>query len=103
MVTATLHFLEEVQDVPPEALVFGDQMCCNRAMTPTYGRAEEGKRAVDSVPGNKGKNISVMGMLTLTGLLCLAGLEGSFNGELVVDFFQVYLLPKLKPGQVVEI
>jgi transposase len=76
-------------------------MGCNRGMTPAYGRSERGKRVVDTVPKNYGGNVSVMGMLTLAGIVCMAGVEGGFNAELVFDFFVTSLLPKLKPGQVV--
>jgi transposase len=87
--------------VPAEDLVFGDQMGCNRSMTPTHGRAESGKRVVDSVPKNHGKNISVMGMMALSGIVCLAAVEGAYNADLVYEYFKDILLRKLRPGQVV--
>jgi transposase len=101
VVEDTKRFIEEIAKVPAEKLVFGDQMGCNRAMTPKFARAERGKRAVDSVPGNRGKNLSVMGFMGIAGLLSVGIIEGAFNADLVYDYFKNHVLEDLEPGQVV--
>ena len=103
MKEASERFLNEIVEIPSEDLVFGDQMGCNRSMTPSYGRAQRGTRVVEAVPKNHGKNISVMGMMTLTGMLCMAAMEGSYNADKIVEYFKTVLLPRLRPGQVVVV
>jgi transposase len=75
-------------------------MGCNRAMTPTHGRAEAGERVEDSVPSNRGKNLSSMGVMGLSGMIALAVVEGAFNADKVYDFLEQEVVDNLKPGQV---
>jgi transposase len=100
VIEATKVFLKEIEGVAPEDLVFGDQMGCNRAMTPTHGRAESGQRVEDAVPGNRGKNISTMGVLGFWGMLATTTTEGSFNADLVYEFIELHVVGKMRPGQV---
>jgi transposase len=100
VVEETKRFLKEIDGVEPEDLVFGDQMGCNRAMTPTHGRAEAGQRVEDAVPGCRGKNISTMGVLGFFGMLATVTTEGSFNADLVYDFIDRMVVGKMRPRQV---
>jgi transposase len=101
VIEETKRFLKEIEGVAPKDLVFGDQMGSNLAMTPTYGRAEIGKRVVEAVPKKRGKNLSTMGAMGHQGLVALLMFEGSFNADRVYEFFQKHLLVNLKRGQVV--
>ena len=101
MAQETQRFLKEIEGVAPEDLVFLDQMGSNLGMTPTYARAPEGERARDSVPSKRGKNVSTMGALGLTGVMALMLVDGSFNADRVYEFFEEHLLAHLKKGQVV--
>lgn len=94
------RFLKEIEGVPPEDLLFGDEMGCNRAMTPTHGRAEAGKRVEDSVPGCRGKNISTIGVMGFFGMLATMITEGSFTGDLVYDFIDRQVVAQMRAGQV---
>jgi transposase len=100
VIEETKRFLKEIEGVAPEDLAFGDQMGCNRAMTPTHGRAEAGQRVEDTVPGNRGKNISTMGVMGYFGMLATVITEGSFNADLVYDFLDRQVVAQLNPGQV---
>lgn len=84
----------------PEDLLFGDQMGCNLAMTPAFGRAPEGQRVRDTVPGQRGKNVSTMGVLAVTGMLASQVIHGSFKGDSVLAFLEEQVASKLKSGQV---
>ena len=50
-------------------LVFVDQAGVNRSMTGLYAPAMGGERAIDAVPRNAGENISLIGALSVDGLI----------------------------------
>lgn len=71
------------------------------AMTPTHARAPKGKRAVDSVPRNRGTVITMIGALTLDGLTAMMTVEGGTSGDVFVAYVEHVLLPELRPGDIV--
>ncbi|PNK13042.1 hypothetical protein CEP07_17785 [Cylindrospermopsis raciborskii S01] len=60
-------------------------------MSRLFARSQDGQRAIGSVPGNKGKNISLIGALNMDGILAAMTVEGSTNTE-------VFLTPSLTKG-----
>jgi transposase len=100
VIEATIEFLDQLDGVRPEDLVFGDEMGCNLTMTPAYGRAEAGQRVHDAVPSKRGKNISTIGVMGFSGLIATLMVEGAFNADLVYDFIDRYVVQHLRPGQV---
>jgi len=70
-------------------------------MTRRYGRAPKGERAVGSVPGNHGPNITIVGTLGLEGMAAVASLEGAVNGVIFRKFVEETLGPTLVAGDVV--
>ena len=52
------------------------------------------------MPSKRGKNISTMGVMGLSGLVAILMIEGSFNADKVYDFIEQHLLSKMRPGQV---
>lgn len=84
----------EVQD-----LVFLDETGGNIAMARPYARAPKGARAYASAPVNKGKNGTVLGALSLEGIVEAMTIDGSADGQVVSTFSQDVLGPALRPGQ----
>jgi transposase len=82
-------------------LVFVDETGVNIAMARRYARAPKGERAYASAPVNKGKNVTVLGALSLEGLIEAMTIEGSADGQVVSTFIQDVLVPALRPGQTV--
>jgi len=49
--------------------VFLDESGINLGMSRLFARSQDGQRAIGSVPGNKGKNISLIGALNSDRIL----------------------------------
>ena len=64
-----------------ESLVFVDESGCNLALTPRYGWAPRGERAVAPAPRNRGPNTPVLAALTTEGLQASMIGEGAANTE----------------------
>jgi len=60
-------------------LIFIDETGINLAMTRYYGRGIDGKRVYDERPGNKGKNMTVVGAMSDEGLIATMTFPGSLN------------------------
>ena len=80
---------------------FIDESGLNLAMTPLYGRAPKGERAVGSVPINYGENLTLIGALSLSGLEALMTVEGATDGEVFRAYVEQGLCPTLQAGDVV--
>ena len=70
-------------------------------MTRTHARCPRGHRAVDTVPRNRGKNLTLLCALTLAGPTAPLVVEGGVNGDVFVTYVREVLVPVLRPGQVV--
>lgn len=81
--------------------MFIDEMGCNLSMTRTHALSPRGERVFDSVPGARGKNVSVIGALTVDGVKAVMALEGAFNGPAFCAYLEQVLLPQLRPDQLV--
>src|SRR5689334_12523930 len=66
-----------------ERLVFVDESGCNLALTPRYGWAPRGERAVAQAPRNRGPNTTVLAALTTEGLQAPMTIEGAANTEVL--------------------
>lgn len=70
-------------NINPHDLVFLDETGVNLAMVKWYGRALKGQRAYGAQPKATGKNVSIIGVMTLaTGFLTGLSFEGRTNGDL---------------------
>lgn len=76
-------------------------MGSNLSFTRLYGRAAPGQRVIDQVPGERGKNISTIGAISLAGILTGLSVPGSIDGEVMLFFVEEMLAPLLKQGDVV--
>lgn len=78
-----------------------DETGLNLAMTPRYARAPLGKRAEGHAPFRRGLNLSVAGSLSTRGMETLMTLPGAFDGTAFLAYVKHYLLPVLRPGDIV--
>jgi transposase len=85
----------------PQALVFVDESGCNLALTPLYGWAPRGQRALAQAPRNRGPTTTVLAALTSEGVLAAMRIEGPTNTEVFLTYLDQVLCPALRPGQVV--
>jgi transposase len=82
-------------------LIFIDEAGVNLAMTRQYARSPHGTRAYAAKPCNKGKNITLLGALTLDGIVAAMTIEGGTNTDAFLTYLQECLLPHLHPGHVI--
>jgi transposase len=69
-------------------------------MTPRYARSLVGERALASRPVNRGKNISIVGAVRLSGVVSVRAFEGAINVAKFLDFLEHDLLPFTRAGDV---
>jgi transposase len=84
-----------------DRLVFIDEMGVHCAMTRAYGRAPRGERAIETVPGDKGTNVTVIAAGRLSGIQASMSFDGAMTVELFEGFVEEVLIPTLDPGDVV--
>ena len=89
------------QEFKAESLVFVDESGCNLALTPRYGWAPRGERAVAQAPRNRGPNTTVVAALTTEGLQASMIVEGAANTEGFLTYLDEVLCPTLQPGTAV--
>jgi len=84
-----------------ETLVFVDESGCHLALTPLYGWAPRGQRALARAPRNRGPNTTALAALTAQGMVAAMTIEGVTNTEVFLTYLERVLCPTLRPGQVV--
>ena len=94
-------YYEAVEKIDPEDLIFIDETGTNQAMTPLYGRAPKGKRLYESRPVQRGRLYTVIGALSLGGMLTVMTVEGGTVTEVFHAFVEHLLCPHLREGHVV--
>ena len=82
-------------------LVFIDEAGIHLGMVRLFARAFRGERAVDTVPRNRGTNISLIGALSLDGLIASMTLQGSVNTSAFLSYVDNVLAPQLWVGAIV--
>jgi len=73
----------------------------NIAMARHYARSPQGERVHTSKPVNKGQNMTVLGALSLEGIMAAMTVEGSTDAQVFLTSVKTILVPALRPGQVV--
>lgn len=87
--------------MPPESIVYLDEMGVHLAMTPARGRAPVGERAVCHVPGSRGSNISVIAAVREDTVLTWYPHDGAIDGDRFLLFLRERLVPTLRSSDVV--
>ena len=82
-------------------LVFVDEAGLNLSMSRLFARAVDGERAVGSIPGSKGGNVSLIGALNLNGLVAAMTVPVRTNTEVFLTYVTQVLVPQLWKGAIV--
>ncbi|CAN5827391.1 hypothetical protein BH23CYA1_BH23CYA1_22330 [soil metagenome] len=101
---ATEHHTERVQklrvdywqtigEVKLKDLVSIDEAGVNLGMTRRYARAEKGKRAYGQAPATRGKNVTMIGALSVSGLLAPMTWQGGTDGITFLTYAEQVLAP----------
>lgn len=80
--------------------MFLDEVGFSLALCLFYGWASRKERLIESVPLNRGKNLSVLGAFGAEGMLAQTSKVGAMKRVDVERFLEEDLLPKLPPGSV---
>jgi transposase len=92
---------EAAAQLTPEDFVFVDESGVATDLTRTHGRAPRGERARGAVPYGRWHRLTILGGLSLSGLVACMTVEGATDTAVMVAFTQHVLVPVLRPGQVV--
>ena len=88
--------------IDPRNLIFIDETGIHLGMTRLYGRAPIGERLYDKeAPGARGKNISLIGGMSIDGLIATMSIDGSVNTDVFLFYIQKILVPQLWGGAIV--
>ena len=80
--------------IDPRNLIFIDETGIHLGMTRLYGRAPIGERLYDSeAPGARGKNISLIGGMSIDGLIATMSVVGSVNTDVFLREWREELFP----------
>jgi len=90
-----------LKGIAPENLVFLDESGVNLALIRHCARSLRGQRAYGERPNRRGKNVSVIGAISLNGLLSQWAALGAIDGLTFEAFVACKLVPKLWQGAVV--
>lgn len=82
-------------------LKFLDESGSSIAMTRLFGRAAPGERVCDTVPQNYGENVSMLGLLSLSGISAPMTVKGAVDGIVFKTYVEQVLSPTLSEGDVV--
>jgi len=81
--------------------VFIDEFGATTNMTRRYARGPRGQRVVCKTPHGHWKILSTIAALDVNGIRTACSFDGATDTEMFVAFVEVFLVPTLKPGQVV--
>ena len=95
------EFLERLQTIPPEKLIFLDESGVTTQMTRGYARASGGRRVHEATPAGHWKILTILSALSLGGLLATMTIEQATDGDIFLAYLEQVLGPKLRPGDVV--
>jgi transposase len=82
-------------------LVFVDEMGTNTSLSPLYGWAEKGQRALCSAPCNCGANTTLLASMSVEGMGPCLAVTGSTTAVVLKAYVERVLCPSLRSGQVV--
>lgn len=93
-----VEYWTAIGEVKLSDLVFIDETGVNLAMTRRYARAPKGKRAYGKCPYNRGKNVTMIGAMAISGLVASLTFEGWTNTDVFLTYIKEVLTPQLWPG-----
>lgn len=97
----TAAYQAERAGVEASQLVFLDEAGACLNLIVDYGRSPRGQRVSGEKPTAKGRRISTVGALSCQGLETAFCYEGTLNAERFLYFLTHFLVPRLRPSQVV--
>lgn len=92
------EFWEKVRNIALKDLIFIDESGVNLAMVRLYARSLKGSRAQGERPNKRGKNVSIIGAISVNEVLTSVNLIGGTDALTFDAFIIRKLVPKLWKG-----
>ena len=93
-----LDYWKEIEGIEPTDLIFLDESGCNLALTRMYARSQCGLRAYGHKPSKRGQNVSIVGAVSLNGMVSSFNILGAYDSLTFEAFVIRHLVPKLWKG-----
>jgi len=87
--------------VPLDKIVVIDESAAATNLTRLRGRCVQGERLVAPVPHGHWKVLTMIGAMTINGVLTAVTVDAATDGEIFLQFVTEALAPALRPGDVV--
>ncbi len=94
-------FVERLRLIDPERLIDLEESGVSPQMTKRYGRARRGQRIAEATPEGNWKTLTILGAMSLRGMIATMTIEAATNAEIFLAFLDPVLCPALRPGDVV--
>ena len=75
-----------------------DEAGVNLAMTRHHARSPKGKRAYGKAPANKGRNVTLVGALSIEGIIAAFSFQGGNDKHAFTTYVEQILVPNLWEG-----
>jgi len=92
---------QTLKQIDPRHLVFLDESGVTTEMTRRYGPAPRGERVGEGTPAGHWHTLTVLGALSVDGLLAAMTVESPTDGEVFLVYLEQGLCPRLQAGQIV--
>lgn len=92
---------DQLKDVPLDKIVVIDESAALTTMTRLRGRCDRSRRLVAAVSQAHWKVLTMIGAMTIRGVLTAVTVDAATDGEIFRRFVIEALAPKLTPGDVV--
>jgi transposase len=87
--------------VAASRLIFIDETWAKTNMTRTHGWAERGRRLVAAAPHARWTTMTFLAGLRTDGIVAPCVFDGPINGKLFLAWVEQFLIPTLRPGDIV--
>ena len=94
-------FAEQLKDTPLQDVVVIDESYATTTFTRLRGRCRRDQRLKAHVPHGHWKTLTMIGAITVQGVLAAASIDAATDAEVFRTFVSDVLLPSLRPGMVV--
>ena len=95
------EFLETIQAISPERLIYLDESGVTTSMTRLYGRCLGGRRIHEATPGGHWKILTILSAMSVRGLIATMTIEEPTDSDIFLAYVEQVLCPALGPGDVV--
>jgi transposase len=95
------EFVAKIRATPSEKLIFLDESGVTTSMTRLRARCRGGQRIHEAAPGGHWKIMTILGAMSLRGMIATMTIEEATDGDIFLAFVEQVLAPVLRAGDVV--